>query len=65
MSEKIEFGEMFKRMVNKNIEPDPQRVARTLESILCQMASPPDGLPGHDPPRPDSAPERNDLPDRR
>lgn len=50
MAEEMSFAEMFKRMVDRNIEPDPRRARRALETILRQLTDSPAASPGHDPP---------------
>ena len=50
MAEEMPFAEMFKRMVDRNIEPDPRRARSALETILRQLTASPAASPGHDPP---------------
>lgn len=56
MAEEMSFAEMFKRMVDRNIEPDPRRARSALETILRQLTASPATSPGHDPPGPKRSP---------
>lgn len=56
MAEEMPFAEMFKRMVDRNIEPDPRRARRALDTILRQLTASPATSPGHDPPGPKRPP---------